>query len=242
MKNILLTGASRGLGLEICKNLLEQNYDVFAVSRTFSRELKQLQNQFATRLHFKNVDLSNPQKAKEDIFNDDFISSRTQLSGVVNNAAQAYDDIITNLNISKLETMFNTNVFTPMNIVKYAIRNMILNRIGGSIVHISSISVHTGYKGLAMYAASKGAIEAFSKNTAREWGEKNIRSNIVVAGFMDTAMSATLTEEQKDRIYKRTSQKKATEVASVAKTVAFLLSDDSYSITGQNIHVDAGTI
>jgi 3-oxoacyl-[acyl-carrier protein] reductase len=93
-----------------------------------------------------------------------------------------------------------------------------------------------------MYASSKGALEAFSKNTAREWGELGIRSNVVVPGFMETAISATLTEEQKDRIYKRTSLKSPTSILSVAETVAFLLSEQSISITGQNIHVDSGTI
>ena len=112
----------------------------------------------------------------------------------------------------------------------------------GSIIHISSISVHTGYKGLAMYASTKGALEAFSKNTAREWGEKGVRSNCLVAGFMETEMSATLSDDQKNRIYRRTSMKKPVDVYSVAQTIFFLLSDKANSITGQNIHVDNGTI
>ena len=73
-------------------------------------------------------------------------------------------------------------------------------------------------------------------------GGKKIRSNVVVPGFMDTAMSATLSDEQKDRIYKRTSLKEATDVNSVADTVSFLLSDGAKSITGQSIFVDSGTI
>ena len=93
-----------------------------------------------------------------------------------------------------------------------------------------------------MYASSKGALEAFSKDTAREWGELGIRSNVVVPGFMETAMSATLTEEQKNRIYKRTSMKAATSVRSVAETVAFLLSYGACSITGVEVRVDNGTI
>ena len=73
-------------------------------------------------------------------------------------------------------------------------------------------------------------------------GALGIRSNVVVPGFMETAMSSTLTDDQKDRIYKRTSLKAATSVASVAETVAFLLSEKATSITGQNINVDNGTI
>ena len=138
--------------------------------------------------------------------------------------------------------MYAVNVFTPMMFTKYVLRNMLLYHTKGCIIHISSISVHTGYKGLAMYASSKGALEAFSKDTAREWGGLGIRSNVVVPGFMETAMSSTLTEEQKERIYKRTSLKTATSIISVAETVAFLLSEKANSITGQNIHVDAGTI
>jgi 3-oxoacyl-[acyl-carrier protein] reductase len=138
--------------------------------------------------------------------------------------------------------MYAVNVFTPMMITKYAIRNMLLHKTKGCIIHISSISVHTGYKGLAMYASSKGALEAFSKDTAREWGVMGIRSNCVVPGFMATAMSSTLTEEQRSKIYARTSLKDATSINSVAETVAFLLSDKACSITGQNLHVDNGTI
>jgi len=119
---------------------------------------------------------------------------------------------------------------------------MLFNNIKGSIVHISSISVHTGYKGLSMYASTKGALEAFSKNTAREWGGKKIRSNCIVAGFMETNMSATLDSDQKNRIYKRTSLKQPTTLDSVAETVNFLVSDKATSITGQNIFVDSGTI
>lgn len=239
--NILVTGASKGVGLEICKTLLREGHIVYGVSRTFSEELEKLAESNAA-FHFKSVDLGDPAAAKNAIFSADFIPNSVPLGGFVNNAAQAYDDIVTNISLDKLKAMYDVNVFTPMLLTKYAIRNMIFNRVGGSIVHISSISAHTGYKGLAMYASSKGALEAFSKNTAREWGEKGVRSNVVVPGFMDTAMSSTLSEEQKSRIYKRTSLKKATDVASVAESVAFLLSNKARSITGQNIHVDAGTI
>ena len=93
-----------------------------------------------------------------------------------------------------------------------------------------------------MYASTKGALEAFSKNTAREWGERAIRSNCVVAGFMETAMSAGLTAEQRTRIYGRTSLRQSTSLKSVADSVVYLLSDASASVTGQNLFVDSGTI
>ena len=164
------------------------------------------------------------------------------MDGFLIHAEIAYDDIISNINLERLKTMYDVNVFSPIIMTKYAIRNMLLHHTKGSIIHISSISVHTGYKGLAMYASSKGALEAFSKNTAREWGALGIRSNVIVPGFMSTAMSATLTNEQRSKIYARTSLKDATSILSVAETVAFLLSEKAESITGQNIHVDNGTI
>lgn len=239
--NILVTGVSRGVGLDICRVLLEQGHTVYGISRSYSDEIKLLEKSWNGKLFFKSVDLSAPQNTHDEVFKS-FISNKIPLHGLVNNAAVAYDDIITNLHLEKLQSMYNTNVFTPMMLVKYAIRNMIFNKVKGAIVHISSISAHTGYKGLAMYASSKGAIEAFSKNTAREWGEFGIRSNVVVPGFMETSMSSTLSGEQKNRIYNRTSLKQATDVKSVANTVAFLISEQACSITGQNIHVDNGTI
>lgn len=242
MNNVLVTGVSRGLGLEITKILLQNDYCVYGVARSKSDSFTELERKYRDRLHFKAVDLSDAESAKSKIFNDDFISFNIQLHGFVSNAALAYDDIITNINLSELDKMFKVNVITPMNITKYVIRNMLLHRTKGSIVHLSSISVHTGYKGLAMYASSKGALEAFSKNTAREWGSRKIRSNCLVAGFMETSMSSTLTENQKNRIYQRTSLKETTSTTSVANTIEFLLSDKSEAITGQNIFVDNGTI
>jgi len=220
---------------------MEKGDVVYGISRTSTNELNSLKEEYPQKLKWLQYDLEDPDSIFKTVFKE-WIGLKTPINGFVNNAAFAYDDIITNLNTDRLEKMYRINVFTPMVLSKYVIRQILLHNTGGSIVHVSSISVHTGYKGLAMYASTKGALEAFSKNTAREWGEKGIRSNCLVAGFMETEMSSTLSEEQKNRIYQRTSLKKAVDLSSVSETIAFLLSNISKSITGQNIHVDNGTI
>jgi 3-oxoacyl-[acyl-carrier protein] reductase len=239
--NILVTGCSRGVGLEICRVLLKEGHNVYGIARSHTDEFKTLEQEYAGHLFFKSIDLSDSEGVRKSVFKE-YISNNIVLDGYVNNAAIAYDDIVTNLNLDRLKAMYNVNVFTPMMITKYSIRNMLLHKTKGSIVHISSISVHTGYKGLAMYASSKGALEAFSKDTAREWGVMGIRSNCVVPGFMATAMSASLTDEQRSKIYARTSLKDATSIESVAEMVSFLLSEKARSVTAQSIHVDNGTI
>jgi 3-oxoacyl-[acyl-carrier protein] reductase len=238
--NILLTGCSKGLGIEAAKVLLENGNTVFGISRTETPELRQLKNDNKDKFFHLIYDLEDYRQVKRKIF-DDFIGRNT-IAAFVNNAAIAYDDIVSNLQIEPLEKMYRINVFTPFIITKYVIRNMILKRTCGSIVHISSVSVHTGYKGLAMYASTKGALEGFSKGVSREWGEKGIRSNCLVAGFMETDMSNTLSLEQKNRIYSRTALKAPTSMNSVAEMIHFLVTDKSKSITGQNIFVDSGTL
>jgi len=239
--NILLTGASKGLGLKTTESLLKKGWTVYAISRSKTENLNELLLQYTDNLKWLKYDLADGENIRQTVFKD-WIGFDTLIHGFVNNAALAYDDIITNLNLVSLEKMYHVNVFTPMMLTKFVLRQMLLHNIKGSIVHISSISVHTGYKGLSMYASTKGALEAFSKNTAREWGEKGIRSNCLVAGFMETEMSSTLSDNQKNRIYQRTSMKQPVDVDSVAETIRFLLSDKAKSITGQNIHVDNGTI
>lgn len=225
MKNILLTGDSKGLGESIKIKLRDSGYNVIGLSRS-SDDIK--------------YDLTDVNGVKDLYLN--IIKERGPIHGFINNAAFAYDDIITNLNSDKLIDMYNVNVFSPMMLTKYVIRDMLLHKTKGSIVHISSISVHTGYKGLAMYASTKGSIEAFSKNTSREWGRMGIRSNIVCPGFMDTNMSNSLNDDQRNKIFKRNSRQKELTVGEVSSTVNFLMTEESSGITGQIIHVDNGTI
>lgn len=241
MKNILITGVSRGLGLAIARAVLAAGWTVYGISRQLSLEYEALMREHPERVKFYAFDLADVDGLKTKVFKE-FVGLDVPLHGLVNNAALAYDDLITNLDEVRLREMYDVNVFAPMMATRQVIRNMLLHGKGGSIVNISSISVHTGYKGLAMYASTKGALEAFSKNTAREWGERGIRSNCVVAGFMETTMSGTLTDEQRQRIYNRTALKRATSMDSVAATVVHLLGDGAGSITGQAVVVDSGTI
>jgi 3-oxoacyl-[acyl-carrier protein] reductase len=225
MKNILLTGDTKGLGQSIKYKLRDSGFNIIGLSRS-SEDIK--------------YDLTDVDGIKDLYFK--ILKDRGPIHGFINNAAFAYDDIITNMSSDKLREMYNVNVFSPMMLTKYVIRDMLLHKSKGSIVHVSSISVHTGYKGLAMYASTKGSLEAFSKNTSREWGRMGIRSNVVCPGFMDTNMSSSLNDEQRYKIFKRNSMQKELTVGEVSSVVNFLISDHSSGITGQIIHVDNGTI
>jgi 3-oxoacyl-[acyl-carrier protein] reductase len=239
--NILLTGASRGLGLAIASKLLADGHHLWVLGRSLSEPLRKLIDDYPNCVQFQACDLQDVESLRATLSawgrQDNF-----RLDGVVNNAGVAYDDLVTNFHVDKIEAMFRTNVFAPIEITRFAIRNMLLHQTVGSMVHVSSICARKGYKGLSMYAATKGALESFSRGLAREWGSRGIRSNCVVPGFMETDMSAALSEEQRSKIFKRTSLGTATDVQSVASTILFLLAPESRSITGQDIVVDSGTI
>jgi 3-oxoacyl-[acyl-carrier protein] reductase len=240
MKTIIVTGDSRGLGAAITQELLSDEYEVIGLSRNGSDEVSRFEEEYPDRFNHINFDLENSSKI-EELYKQE-LKSHGPIHGLVNNAAMPYDDIVTNIDRDVLSTMFEVNVISPMMLTKYTLRDMMLNRTEGSIVHISSVSTASGYKGLSMYGATKGALESFSLGVAREWGERGIRSNCIAPGFMDTDMTSTLTEDQKTRIYDRTGLGEPTDEKSVANTVEFLLSEASSSITGEIIRVDTGTL
>jgi len=241
MKSVFITGGSRGLGLEMSRKFLSEGWRVFTISRSESNDIFKLQADYQEWFRHKCFDLSNTDDLKEGLFKS-FIPNETPIHAVIHNAAIAYDDIVTNAKYPTLEKMYKVNVLSPIMINRHLIRNMLYNQVKGSFVSVSSVSSATGYKGLSMYASTKGALEAHSKNLAREWGPRGIRFNCVVPGFMETEMSKSLTQEQKNKIYKRTCLGKETNIKSVSDTVFFLCGDESLTITGQNIHVDSGTI
>ena len=125
--NVLVTGCSRGVGLEICRVLLREGHTVYGVARTYTDDFKLLEQAYEGKLFFKSVDLSDSEGVRQSVFKE-FIKNNIILDGFVNNAAVAYDDLVTNLNLKRLKEMYEVNVFTPMVLTKYAICNMILIR------------------------------------------------------------------------------------------------------------------
>ena len=239
MKNVLITGISRGLGLEVARKFLSDNWNVYGVSRSEPKEFSELRA--SGRFKYHCFDLTNADLIKKNLL-DTFLPYDLPIHSVIHNAAIAYDEIATNVQLIPLEEMFKVNVFSPMLINKHLIKNMLLHKTKGSFTYVSSVSTATGYKGLSMYAATKGAMETNFKNLAREWGPKGLRFNCVAPGFMDTEMSSSINDEQRKKIYMRTSLKSETNIESVTGTISFITSDSASNITGQTIRVDNGTI
>ena len=240
-KNVIVTGCNGGLGFSIVDQLIKsEEYFIIGTGSKQKADDKLLGFIQQKKMTYFQLDLAFPEEIKGFYF--DQLKSIGPIHGLVNNAAYAYDDLCSNANLGELEKMFKINTISPILLTKYCIRDMILHGIRGSIIHVSSVSAHTGYKGLSMYAASKGALESFSRTIAREYGTRGIRSNCIAPGFMETGMSNTLSSEQKARIYNRTSLKKSTSLQSVAFIVLNLLSHETESITGSTIHIDNGTI
>lgn len=243
MKNILITGISKGVGLRLTKYLLAGNeYVIYGISRTCTPELNSLLDEYPDRLKWKLCDLEKNVEIEACIFGDFIDTKLVPLHAFVSNAAILYKDLITRVDLNNLNRMIHINLVAPMLLTKNVIKNFLYHKTPGNIIHLSSICAHRGFNGLSMIGATKGGIESFSRATAKEYGRKGIRSNSVVIGILDIGMSFSVTDKQRDEIFGSSALHDYTQAESVIATIDFLLSAESGSITGQNFHVNAGVI
>jgi 3-oxoacyl-[acyl-carrier protein] reductase len=241
MRNAIVTGGSRGLGLGIARKLSESGFRAIVIARKESEELatatREAEQTHAGSLHFVPFDLA----VLEDIpalvkkLRKDF----GPIYGLVNNAGMSTDGVLALTSTHQIEQVVRLNTVSPMVLTKYVVRLMMADG-GGRIVNISSITAFTGYNGLSVYAATKASLIGFTRSLAREVGRAGVNVNAVAPGFVSTDMTQSLTEENRQQIARRSALKRLVEVDDVANAVEFLLSDRSRNITGTVVTVDAG--
>jgi 3-oxoacyl-[acyl-carrier protein] reductase len=242
MRNVIVTGGSRGLGLGIVKKLMESGYRAIAIARGESTELSEAMRETnekrAGSLSFKAFDLAEiegiPQLVKG--LRKEFGS----IYGLVNNAGVSVDGSLALTSTHRIEEVVRLNTISPMVFTKYVVRSMMADG-GGRIVNISSVTAFTGYSGLSVYGATKASLIGFTKSLAREVGRMGVNVNAVAPGFVETHMTEGMKDEQRQQIVRRSALKRMVDVEDVANAVEFLLSDRSKSITGTVLTVDAGS-
>lgn len=242
MRNILVTGGSRGLGLSIAQKLAAAGYACIAIARKRSdlvaSAIKEIERSQTGKLRFVPFDLAEIEKIPEFIrrLRKDF----GPIHGLVNNAAIASDGLLATMHNSKIEQLVRVNTLSPIIVTKYVARSMMADG-GGRIVNVASIIGFTGYSGLAAYAATKASMIGFTRSLAREVGRLGINVNAVAPGFLETDMTDMLDDRQREQIARRSALRRLPSVEDVANAVEFLLGDASRSITGAVITVDAGS-
>jgi 3-oxoacyl-[acyl-carrier protein] reductase len=242
MRNVVVTGGSRGLGLGIARKLAAEGYHVIAVARnetqTLTAAIREADTGNPGSFHFVPFDLAKTDEISAFVkkLRKDF----GPIYGLVNNAGMSFDGTLALMPNSQIEQLVRLNAISPMVLTKYVVRFMMADG-GGRIVNMASIIGFTGYSGLSVYAATKSALMGFTRSLAREVGRMGVNVNAVAPGFVDTEMTQGLKDEQKQQIIRRSALQRLTEIDEVADAVAFLLSAKSKSITGTVLTVDAGS-
>jgi 3-oxoacyl-[acyl-carrier protein] reductase len=241
MRNVIVTGGSRGLGLGIARKLTAVGYHVVAMGRTRTDELSaaisEAERNHTGSLQFVPFDLTKI----EDIAGlvRGLRKELGPIYGLVNNAAVSFDGALAIMHNAQIEQLVRLNTLSPIILSKYVVRFMLADG-GGRIVNIASIIGSTGYSGLAVYGATKASMIGFTRSLAREVGRKGVNVNAVAPGFLDTDMTQGLDEAQRQQIARRSALGRLAAIDDVAHTVEFLLSDGAQSITGTVVTVDAG--
>ena len=240
MRNVIVTGGSRGLGLGIALRLRDAGYRAIIVARKESREIA-ADRGTPSPLHFWPCDL-----AEIDALSDLVKRIRADLGsiyGLVNNAGIGTSGVLANMRSRDIERLVRLNTVSPIVLAKHVARAMMADGAklsGGRIVNISSIVATTGFSGLSVYSATKASLIGFTKSLARELGPLGITVNAVAPGFVDTAMTGEMGHGDRERVRRRSALGHLAEIEDVANAVTFLVSDKARNITGTVLTVDAG--
>jgi 3-oxoacyl-[acyl-carrier protein] reductase len=240
MHNVVVTGGSRGIGLAIARRVAAAGYNVIAVARRESDELRDAIREVskgAGGLHFKAFDLSEIDKIPSFVksLRDEFGA----VYGLVNNAGIGTEGILATMHNSEIEALLRLNILSPIILTKYVVRQMMADG-AGRIINMSSIIATTGYNGLSVYGATKAAATGFTRSLAREVGKLGITVNAIAPGFVDTELTQSLSEDQRKRIAGRSALRRLSETDDVARMVEYLLGDGGRNITGSVLTIDAG--
>ena len=235
-KNIIVTGASGGIGYSIVKKLYESGANILA-SGTKIEKLDKLKDKFKNIKIFK-FDNSQNEKIEE------FVENATgELGGsldcLINNAGITQDNLAIRMNFDEWKRVIDINLTSTFLISKFGIKKMLKNK-SGKIINITSIVGHTGNLGQANYTASKAGIIAMSKSLALEYAKKNININCISPGFIKTDMTDKLDDKYKEILISRIPSARLGEPDDVANAVLFLCSNQSSYINGETLHVNGG--
>ena len=238
MLRVMVTGATRGLGLAITERLVQDGFAVLAVARSPSEKLDALIAAAPEGvIRFEPYDLSQLDGIADLVRR--LKGEHGPIYGLVNNAGLGTSGLLTNMSQAQIEALVRLNTLSPILLTKYVVRQMMV--VGqGRVVNIASIIASTGYNGLSVYGATKASLVGFTRSLAREVGRVGVTVNAVAPGFVRTELTAGLDEQGASKIASRSALGRLVEPRDVAAAVAYLVSDAARNITGTVMTVDAG--
>jgi 3-oxoacyl-[acyl-carrier protein] reductase len=243
MRNVVITGGSRGIGLAIAKKLADAGYGVIAVARRKTDQLDAAiagaaQRSDCAAIRFAPFDLGDLDKIQGFVAG--LRKSYGPIYGLVNNAALGTDGALSLMPNAKIAELVHLNTLSPIVFTKYVVRAMMADG-GGRIVNVASIVAFTGYSGLSVYSATKASMLGFTRSLAREVGRMGVNVNAIAPGFLETEMTDGMTDEQRARVARRSALQRLPAVDEIGDAVAFLMSEGARSITGTVLTIDAGS-
>ena len=235
-KNIIVTGASGGIGNSIVEKLYENGANILATG-TRIEKLEELKKKFKN-IKLLKFDISQHEKIEE------FINNATNELGnsldcIINNAGITKDNLTIRMSLEEWMKVIDINLTSTFLMCKYSIKKMLKNK-SGKIINITSVVGHTGNAGQANYTASKAGIVAMSKSLAIEYAKKNINVNCISPGFISTNMTDQIDEKHKEIIIAKIPSNRLGKPEDIANAVSFLSSDQADYINGETLHVNGG--